>query len=411
MKNFTPEKENLVYSSAEKDTYYYCDITGNPSHKSKVIFKDDDKIIFHPYSVSRIDGSIRPKKIKTIELVGWDDIHKIPKDVKRTGKYGFKTLRLRQLFQFIYPRFPEVDHVVFTNNLPSKFYKKKIVLKWQDIEPILKEIGREKLWYDRARKILINNGLSEVSSKFANQTLYISGGQLSAFLAKFKSYDKVTKADVAALTDTMQLIPSMKIQVTTNFIKTRDQINKIYIEDIIKQFEKLLKVKSNNEKQWQNFFAKHVWLMNHLFPFEVILYKKEAFVGGKTISNTDGRVVDFLFQNGFQDNFALLEIKTHKKKLLKKSPYREPNVFSYSDDLSGGIGQCLDQKDQFIKEFGRREKIIDPRTILIIGNKSELYQEQVDCFELLRSNQKNVEIFTFDELLSKIKGLLRVISK
>ena len=286
-----------------------------------------------------------------------------------------------------------------------------MVLKWQDIEPILKQIAREKMWYDRARKILINNELSNLSSKFDFQKLYITGGQLSAFLAKFQSYDKVTKADVAALSNTMRLIPPMKVEVTANFIETRDQINRIYIEDVINKFEKLLKSSGNNEKQWQNFFAKHVWLMNHLFPFEVILYKKEAYVGGKTISNSDGRVVDFLFQNGFQDNFALLEIKTHKKKLLKKVAYREPNVFAYSDDLSGGIGQCLDQKDQFIKEFGRKEKIVDPRTILIIGNKSELEQEQVDCFELLRSNQKNVEIFTFDELLNKIKGLLKVISK
>ena len=130
--------------------------------------------------------------------------------------------------------------------------------------------------------------------------------------------------------------------------------------------------KVDNEKQWQKFFGTNSWILNHLFPFEVILRKQEAYVGGKTFENEDGRIVDFLFQNGFQDNYALLEIKTHKKSLLKKSPYRKPDVFSYSDDLSGGISQCLDQKDVFLKDFGKELKVIEPKAILVIGLKDNL---------------------------------------
>jgi len=172
-----------------------------------------------------------------------------------------------------------------------------------------------------------------------------------------------------------------------------------------------MSVKNDNEKQWQSFFGKNSWILNHLFPFEVILRKQEAYVGGKTLENEDGRVVDFLFENGFQDNFALLEIKTHKKELLKKTAYRKPDVFAYSDDLSGGISQCLDQKDVFLRDFGNREKIIDPKAILVIGMKSNMSEHQKKCFELLRSNQKNIDIITFDELLAKLKGLREVVAE
>ena len=125
MSTYKPEEENLITSTADFDEYYYCNIDGQPVHKSKVLFKNEDRIVFYPYSVSRVDGSINLKRINTIETIGWNSIHKVPKDIKRTGKYGFKSLRLRQFFQFLYPRFPNVNHVVFSNTLETKFYKRK----------------------------------------------------------------------------------------------------------------------------------------------------------------------------------------------------------------------------------------------------------------------------------------------
>lgn len=81
-----------------------------------------------------------------------------------------------------------------------------------------------------------------------------------------------------------------------------------------------------------------------------------------------------------------------------------------SDDLSGGIGQCLDQKDMFVKNFGLQNASLDPKSILVIGMKNDLSTDQKNCFELLRSSQKNVEIVTFDEILMKLKGLVKVLN-
>jgi len=410
MIKYKPSEENLTSESSNKSVFHYCNSEEKAVFKTKEIFKIEKRIIFYPYSVDPTNESVKPKRIQTIELKGWDDISKIPKDIKTTGRYGLSTLRIRQFFQYIYPKFKEVKKITIGVNIRNRFTDSTITLNWSDLEPILKKIATEKRWYDKSRKLIINNELSRITSKLDKVKTYLNAGQLDSFLKKFDSFEKVTKADVESLNIVMETAPASKISITSNFIKTRDKINKVFIEDIIKNFEKLMTSTVDNEKQWQNFFGKNTWILNHLFPFDVILREQEAYVGGKTLQNKEGRVVDFLFQNGFQDNFALLEIKTHKKTLLKNSPYRKPDVFAYSDDLSGGISQCLDQKKVFLEDFGSKERIIDPKAVLVIGLKSNLDEHQNKCFELLRSNQKNVEILTFDELLAKLKGLLKVIT-
>lgn len=410
MEEYLANEENLILDNDLKSVYKYCDEDGTPVFKSKEIFKNERKIIFYPYSVNSNDGSVSAKRIKSIELRGWDKISDIPVDFKTNGRYGFSTTRIKQFFQYLYPKFKEVNKIVVGINIANRFTNTSISLNWSSLEPILKKIANEKRWYDRTRKLLIHNQVSDITTKLTKENVHLNAGQLDAFLKKFDSFEKVTKADIDSLTTVIETAPPSKISITSNFIATRDKINKVFIEDIIKNFEKLMSSKNDNEKDWQRFFGKNSWILNHLFPFEVILREQEAYVGGKTLENKDGRIVDFLFSNGFQDNFAILEIKTHKKELLKNNPYRKPDVFSYSDDLSGGISQCLDQKDVFIKDFGGKERIIDPRCILVIGQKGELSEHQSKCFELLRSNQKNVEVITFDELHAKLKGLLNVMT-
>lgn len=411
MPDYESNAENITIDTEVKTVYSYCDGNGRPVHKAKEIFKNEQRFIYYPYSVSPTDGSIKSKKLHTIELKGWDSESDIPTDFKVTSRYGLRSNRIKLFSQVLYAKFKTVEKLTVGININNRFSTKTISINWSDLLPILKKIGNEKRWYDSTRKLMINNELAGITTKLNKDKSYLSAGQLDAFLKKFDSFEKVTKADIDSLSTVLETAPPSKISVTSNFIKTRDKINKVFIEDIIKNFEKRMSVKSDNEKQWQNFFGNNSWIFSHLFPFEVILRKQEAYVGGKTIENEDGRVVDFLFENGFQDNFALLEIKTHKKDLLKNTAYRKPDVFAYSDDLSGGISQCLDQKDVFLRDFGNKERILDPKTILVIGMKSSLSEHQNKCFELLRSNQKNVDILTFDELLAKLKGLLEVVAE
>ena len=95
-----------------------------------------------------------------------------------------------------------------------------------------------------------------------------------------------------------------------------------------------------------------------------------------------------------------------------------------SEDLSGGIAQVLDQRDNLLKDFYRLsyEKLKyskkpeedfeanNPKCILVIGMINNLTEEQKKSFELIRNSIKDVEIITFDELLYKIKALKKLIT-
>ena len=99
---------------------------------------------------------------------------------------------------------------------------------------------------------------------------------------------------------------------------------------------------------------------------------------------------------------------------MKSSQYRGSDVYPMSEDLSGGIAQVLDQKDNLQKEFidlkkGEKVESYNPKCILVIGMVKDLTEEQQKSFELIRSNSKDVEIITFDELFQKIKGLKKII--
>lgn len=408
--NYEPNQENKTTETQSLEKYHYCNETGTPIFLTKEIYKNEKKFIFYPYTVNPADGSVKAKRIRKLELVGWDSIESIPQDFKTNGKYGLKTQRSKSFFSSLYSKYKEAYNFTIGINIQNSFRANHISLNWSDLKPILNEIYKEKSQYDRERAFLINKNLAKINPAIQRMKRYLPGGDLQRFLQRYNSFEKINTDDLNSLSAVMELIPPSIINTTSNFINSKEQINKVYIEDIITKFEKLLTSTKDNEKQWQDFFEKNAWILSHLFPYEVILKEKEAYLGGKTLGNDNGRIIDFLFENGFQDNYALLETKTHKKDLLKKQLYRKPAVFAMSDDLSGGISQCLDQKDIFLKNFGKENPSFDPKCILIIGMKNSLSNSQKHCFELLRSSQKNIEIVTFDEILMKLKGLVKVLN-
>ena len=60
-------------------------------------------------------------------------------------------------------------------------------------------------------------------------------------------------------------------------------------------------------------------------------------------------------------------------------------------------------------EEGINFKAFDPKCYLIIGNTSELNAKQIESFNLFRNELRTVEIITYDELLSKMEILYKVL--
>jgi hypothetical protein len=171
-----------------------------------------------------------------------------------------------------------------------------------------------------------------------------------------------------------------------------------------------------NEEFWQQCFSDRPWILCHATSFPVIFIKGKAYVGGKTIDNQNGNVLDFLYKNKLTENSVLIEIKTPVTKLLNKK-YRN-NSFSISEDLTGGINQLLSYRDSLMKESSnllqkskKDLKVYYPKCILIIGNFSTEIdsEEKRFSFESFRGELKNVEVITYDELFARIEHFTNII--
>lgn len=172
---------------------------------------------------------------------------------------------------------------------------------------------------------------------------------------------------------------------------------------------------NSSEEVWQDYLTQNQWIISQLFAYPTTIYKDKAFLGGKNIRNTEGKIVDYLYRNDLTKNVALVEIKTPETSLLGKE-YRT-NIYSLSNELSGGINQILKYKDTLLKDWRtvtQDDDIIgfNPNCILIVGNLKELdNNDKLSNFELLRSNLKDVVVITFDEVKLKISNLIKSLSE
>jgi hypothetical protein len=122
-------------------------------------------------------------------------------------------------------------------------------------------------------------------------------------------------------------------------------------------------------------------------------------------------------KNSLSDNVSFLEIKTHKTQLLENTPYRGNDVFSATKELTGCINQVLNQRDKFQKTYAnlrlesdKEFETINSSCVVLVGAMEALTKKQRYSFELLRSNSRDVDIITFDEVKKKIELLKSVIS-
>ncbi len=172
---------------------------------------------------------------------------------------------------------------------------------------------------------------------------------------------------------------------------------------------------NKNEIFWHKLLKNYSWLLSLIINEPTIIVEDEAYIGGKSIKNKNGKVIDFIYQNKLSSNLALIEIKTPQTKILGKK-YRQ--TYSLSSDLTGSINQLLGYKDQFQKNYyalsnnsNLNFSLISPNTYLIIGNQEILNKEQKECFENYRKNLNGITIITFDELFEKAFFILTMMNK
>jgi hypothetical protein len=170
---------------------------------------------------------------------------------------------------------------------------------------------------------------------------------------------------------------------------------------------------NSNEEFWQKIIEDNSYILSQVFAYPVVVVKGKAYVGGKTVMNSGGNLVDFLLKNSISKNTILVEIKTPTTPLLGEI-YRG-NSFSISKHLSGAIVQVSSYKDSLQRESNSllhdsHEDIVafEPPCIVIIGNSGSELNTVVKkrSFELLRSHLSGINVITYDELFGKVKLLI-----
>jgi len=172
---------------------------------------------------------------------------------------------------------------------------------------------------------------------------------------------------------------------------------------------------SNGEEEfWQDLLARHSFVLSQLFAYPVVLIKDKAYVGGKTLENIGGNVVDFLLRAETTGAAVLIEIKTPQTRLL--APQYRTGVFPPSNDVNGAISQVLENSETWLTDFhslkGKEEELsaARPHCLIIVGNANELTDDaRKRSFERFRDRLHGVRLVTFDEVFSRIEDLISLL--
>lgn len=173
---------------------------------------------------------------------------------------------------------------------------------------------------------------------------------------------------------------------------------------------------NSDEEFWQSFFTENPRIIAQAVPDHVLKLGHKCYVGGKSIDNQHGNIIDFLYVTHPNRNVVLVEIKTPQTRLIG-AQYRT-NAFSMSEELSGSIVQVLNYRDELCKNYyslqskspDKQFSAHDPLCLVLAGNlaRENPNLNQRRSFELFRSSLGRVRVITYDELFGKIKDLVDI---
>ena len=152
------------------------------------------------------------------------------------------------------------------------------------------------------------------------------------------------------------------------------------------------------------------WIERNLPWIFGVEYKNHKFEKRKiALFSTADIVMESM--DGFID---LIELKRPKFQILKKDT--DHNCYYPSVNLSKALGQCGhylkkmdDYKMQLEKEY--KTKMLRPRIKIIIGRTNEFKDEQYEYLRMLNCNLNNIQIISYDYLLSCGQHILSNLSE
>jgi hypothetical protein len=188
------------------------------------------------------------------------------------------------------------------------------------------------------------------------------------------------------------------------------------------EFERKLGTDAS-EREWQEYFEANPWVfghgLNHIF-LDKVGPKLETVTTGSAFDR-GGKRIDALMRTRAEiSQYVLIEIKRDATKLLRKDQYRS-GCWAASDELSAAVTQTQKTVFEFTRDrfhdllkdedgnrTGEEVYAVEPRSFVVIGNLSELRDnnDKIACFELYRRKLVSPEIVTFDELFQRARCIV-----
>lgn len=221
--------------------------------------------------------------------------------------------------------------------------------------------------------------------------------------------DRLAAADVVC-----EETAKLATEQPSKLLELKAAIEQVTLKELIAKIETMLG-KNLQEAKWQAFFKANPFVLSLAFPHPVLMIQDQAHVGGTMLSGGGESIVDFLFAQRFTGSLALIEIKRPSTKLLESKTFRG-DLHAPHKELTSAMAQVLDQRFQLLNNFAARSH--DPslkdthvaavHCVVIAGTAPSSIQER-RSLDLFRHSSRDVVVVTFDELLDKLRQLLRLI--
>ncbi len=219
----------------------------------------------------------------------------------------------------------------------------------------------------------------------------------------------------------LQILEKYKDDIQNNHDFNKDIVAIAHKREVLKTFKTML-AKDCDEKDWQSFFEENEWIFGYGLQYRINkIIRRECQLSPPGINGTNAVINDFAI--GDEKFLTFIELKKPNTPIFSNK--NRSNCWGLSPELLNAFSQILEHKASGPIQFKNsgincdndgnkiRQIALDPKVILIIGTWDEIKNDsdqvkeiKARTFELFRRDSRNVEIFTFDELLNRAKFIV-----
>jgi len=234
-------------------------------------------------------------------------------------------------------------------------------------------------------------------------------GQLGKMLKKEGVIEDLSEKDIQAVVDFFPIFLKHHKEgfkgkkKLIGVLNSKEAADIFYIDRVIKEFEKKLRSKTQNESSWQAFFRTYIQIFNPTYA--TIFEKKNISLSGDFPDFVPIDIYGYLdIYEIKKPNTPLLVFDTSRKNYywsreLAKAISQVENYIDSAMRLAPAIEESIKKND------GPDVKIVRPRGIIIAGIRNQLKDRKMeDDFKILSNSMKNIEVILFDDILNNLKS-------